>query len=313
MPTRSKASHIAWTAVRWSRVSGRTEGPPWQASAIDIRLWQSCGLFQKQSGTRSLTKWRCHERCCSSGWRSSVTRLQRQPAARSFERRRSRSGRVYLRNCSYPPPPMWISTASRSPLSPPGVRSASSTRCVTIWNCTLLYRLTNDTKSNRPSCACRCSTERSVVPAVFSRWWKKSTEQLGRGCCTSATGVAVAGAGGGKADGGGESCAFGGGRDCGRRERGGVPCGAVLTGASTATSSSLPRCVPAGLSPAGTVREMDEGRSECCGAERRARKARRPASVQMPLQGQRGWLSRSLITRSRGCIGLRCRCARYQA
>ena len=209
-------------------------------------------------------------------------------------------------DCSHPPPPMWISTASRSPLSPPGVRSASSTRCVTIWNCTLLYRLTNDTKSNRPSCACRCSTERSVVPAVFSRWWKKSTEQLGRGCCTSATGVAVAGAGGGKADGGGESCAFGGGRDCGRRERGGVPCGAVLTGASTATSSSLPRCVPAGLSPAGTVREMlcnvDEGRSECCGAERRARKARRPASVQMPLQGQRGWLSRSLITRSRGCM-----------
>ena len=48
--------------------------------------------------------------------------------------------------------------------------------------------LTNDIRSYRPSCAWRCNTERSVVPPVFSRWWKKTTEHCGSVGDASSTG-----------------------------------------------------------------------------------------------------------------------------
>ena len=56
-PMRSKADHMASSAFACDGVSGRMLGPPWHASAIDMRDWQSYGLFQKHSGTRWLTKW----------------------------------------------------------------------------------------------------------------------------------------------------------------------------------------------------------------------------------------------------------------
>ena len=44
---------------------------------------------------------------------------------------------MYFMKCSYPPPPIWISTAGEA-RSPPGMRIRLSSRWVTAWNCTLL-------------------------------------------------------------------------------------------------------------------------------------------------------------------------------
>eukprot|EP00965_Chrysotila_dentata_P015552 514919-Pleurochrysis_carterae.AAC.2 len=96
-PTRSNAFHMKRSALSCAPVSAGMCGPSWQVRPSASRDWQSGGLDQKQSGTRWLTKWKCHDRCCSSGWRSSVTRWQRQPAARRCCRSMSRSGSVYLR------------------------------------------------------------------------------------------------------------------------------------------------------------------------------------------------------------------------
>jgi len=113
-------------------------------------------------------------------------------------------------------------------------------RCSTICSCSLSKRLTNEMKSNSPSCAWRCRTDRSVVPPVFSRWWKKTTEQLGSGCTTSEDGVGAVGAVG-----------------CCCTDSTAAPFGnpAAATFACPGTSDCgrLPGCTPASASPAGAL------------------------------------------------------------
>mmetsp|Transcript_4979 Transcript_4979/g.16393 ORF Transcript_4979/g.16393 Transcript_4979/m.16393 type:complete len:208 (-) Transcript_4979:272-895(-) len=93
-PTMSKRRHIPSAPAACSSERGGTRGASWQVRPRAMRVPQSGAGGHTQSGDLVVTKCECHESDCSSGIRSSETRLQRQPAARSCSRMSTRSGMV---------------------------------------------------------------------------------------------------------------------------------------------------------------------------------------------------------------------------
>mmetsp|Transcript_21843 Transcript_21843/g.67514 ORF Transcript_21843/g.67514 Transcript_21843/m.67514 type:complete len:686 (+) Transcript_21843:3624-5681(+) len=180
---------------RYARPSGVPSGGAkcgQSASRVTPSSVRACRLgcgAHWHSGTCALKKWSNQLSACGSGSRSTVAATTRQPASSSARRaaRTSISTSSSAAGRSLRPPPC-SSTASRSPCSaftsPRRAASAASCSLYSVgshtWSEPSIFAY--ETRSSRPSCACRCSIARTVVPAAFWMWKNSSTEHCGVGC-----------------------------------------------------------------------------------------------------------------------------------